>query len=892
MGDILTYRKDQKYNRSFLGRIVDKYIVSNLEYIVSRPESSEILRKGALFAGIGLGFLFGGEYVNAQEPTKAEAQESLADKAKKYVSEIRTYKRTGKKDKQQEETQKLEKELLQSTSSLEEAIKIINTVDQVVSDQTIAAYATRVKYAVPEDAKQKKQYQKLLKELHKILYFKTILASPDYKFKIELSMIPVLKVMGKEIEKRYSALAAISEKEIKELYKKSNEKNKKIIEQTIKDYRLNIQLQPPKEEAKPEVPVEKPEPAKEKPKQDPQKEPKKPKAPAKKPPAPKKIPAKEPTKPKLPPKKPSIPKKKTPKKRTPPKPSRPKEPELTREELENQALDCLTQSHSQIKILGKIRLEERALSLYNKAESKNPKIQEYNTIIENIKKRLLDDYAKWLMPFENKQAFERALLQATRILGADKAQELERRLKYSEARKKRGTDKIANQAHLEATTGRNIDSTVTDQRLRIAKKDMGEILQQHREERMKTRQNEEKVTKDDSAYAGIGVQKLKAFLEAAGGREQTTLKSKDFDTPASSTHTSESKIKYKTKITKNHGGISAQVDLKELVPILISAGGSCGRTEIYTTTKTLKEITNINNPNGDYPEETITKTKNYIREKMIFLGADRISEGGRIGSRIGYRTLRERYGTGDQRTIRNTDELWGAFRTQVMLNKCLGIGGVIIQGLMKDELYPEPPEEEFERSRENDIFTKPRGGIAGVASLPGPLQLTAFGRLVQTEDISRGGGGIVITTGRNDKIAKNLLEMLVQETESDLGILPGQAGKVKDLIDSTHLSLFSAMVENGNKWGLGLGARGEVWNVPGEINAWLASGAAALETPEGTILAQAHLHQTPYGRLIDCRLSYMTPDQRLNLELIVRQKQGKDCKDMSKEVGAGFGFTF
>ncbi len=584
------------------------------------------------------------------------------------------------------------------------------------------------------------------------------------------------------------------------------------------------------------------------------------------------------------------------KSRTPAKKSSvPKENKLS---LEKKAIELLNNVNKQKTPFEGIKLKEQVLSLYNKAENIDKKTQEYTAIIKSLKQEISVDYSAWLMYETNPGLFHDGLITAKRTLGVHKARELEKQLRFSEMRKKRGIDKIKNQVTAEATVGRNNDSTAVHERLRISSeinnKKLGdlatEIIQQHREQRMITANNEEEVAQEHIGHIDLGANtwKLRLNLTSSGGREITTTKSKGFGYPISSTHRADSEIEYKTRILREFGGILAEIDLKELLPVTVIAGADYTQTETYNQTVTLTDIINIDDPNGSYPQETTAKHKTHVKEHMAYGGAQKNFSGGHVRLLAGHNKISERHGTGENRTVRHNNESWLALQTQVMFNNFLGVAGMITNGVMKDELL-QPGE--TERSRENDILTKPRGGFAVVGTIPG-TDITGFIRCGHTEGIDSGGIGIIATTGKNQNRAPKLLEMLTQETARDMGLLPGQTGKVKDLLDDVNRSLLKSMLETGNKYGLGIGLTFDIQTIPGNIPAWKGMGSLSIETLKGTISLEYTVFHGPWGGSMDFRLGYGTPDQRINLKLIFKQSTDKRNKDLQNEMGGGISWSF
>ncbi|MBW2969226.1 hypothetical protein KY314_03855, partial [Candidatus Woesearchaeota archaeon] len=152
----MTYRKEIKNKNSFLGKIIDKYIIE---------KPSSVVKKGALYTGLGIGFLLGGNYANAQEATKIEETQSLVSRIKIYSSKIDEYQSKGKKEQAKEQLKRMQNDLSQSKSNLEEALKVYSLVNEKVDKTTIARYILNTKLKAPKDEKQKKKYVSNLKAL-------------------------------------------------------------------------------------------------------------------------------------------------------------------------------------------------------------------------------------------------------------------------------------------------------------------------------------------------------------------------------------------------------------------------------------------------------------------------------------------------------------------------------------------------------------------------------------------------------------------------------------------------------------------------------------------------------------------------------------------------------
>ena len=918
----MTYRKEIKNKNSFLGKIIDKYIIE---------KPSSIVKKGALYTGLGIGFLLGGNYANAQEATKIEETQSLVSRIKIYSSKIDEYQSKGKKEQAKEQLKRMQNDLSQSKSNLEEALKVYSLVNEKVDKTTIARYILNTKLKAPKDEKQKKKYVSNLKALAIKLYFQGMSSKGIEKIELLCAELAVNKELAKQEGGVYTSKVKRTEASFKSLYNSLDEKTKEKLDNLTLKYdsilglykpkQLQVDIEPAKEPVKQEKPVVEPkkvkpeEPKKVKPIVEPKKV--KPKEPKKVKPIvePKKVKSEEPkkVKPIVEPKKvkpkrttkkttkKKTPVKKTTKKRTPPKRSPikrttkkktpVKKPLPTKEQLESRAMHYLDETYKHEDINKLIELERKALLLYKHAESKSKKI-EFKQEITQLQNSLMEKYGDILVFEEDKNKFDRTFESARRTLDPKQTKQLEERLKYSELRKKRGTDKIKNQIQIEIKGGENVTTKTANQKLRFAKQEIGEILQQHKQQTIETNSGEKKQTTVNLGYINSSIKQINTFIEASCGQEQTITESRDYHKPFSETHESDAETKYRTKITSQHGGAKTQINLNDIAPAIITMGGSYNKKIIYTKQKTQEEIENLNNQNGDYPEETITEATDTIRQKIVFAGAGYKKNNFTVTGKIGAKTTIERFGQGTQRTKRNANEIFGALETKVMLSKNFGLGGIIIRGWMHDEFYPANVNEDFEPSKENNIFITPRGGAAGVLSIPGPVQLNVFAKYLKTEDIEKTGGGILFTTGKNNEAANKLLDILMQETEADLGISSVYNGGITELIKANNLSLFSAMTENGNKWGFGIGARADEWNIPRQMNAWAAQLSAALETPIGTFFTQYYMKRTPTTNITDCRIGYTLPDKNLNLELIIKQIKDKNQKHMTNEMGFGIAISF
>jgi hypothetical protein len=831
-------------------------------------------------------YLFSPNTAYAQEGPSAPRREDLLSRVQKYARAIETYQSNNQTEKVKTETANLERDLLKSESGLEEAIKVIHKIDTLISDKTFVKYLKNIKISLPKEKEARENY--LIRfgcSLEAFINTRTNFSSGEGLIELKLGKLFLYNRLAKISPEGYSSDKKEAENELKQMYEDGDDIVKAGIKKLLNEYDLKFDFEKPKKEepAKEETTEAPEEPAPTETKKEEAKEETPPtEETTSAPPEPEKTEVKEVTT-NLEKSEPSAITEETP--FVAPGPSL----ESQALALENKAVGIFYKSLAEKDPKKRLDLQKKVLSLYQQAENKDPSTIGYATDIQDMKNRMLDSYREWLLEEQNAGTYETALTQAKRTLGEEKAKELDRQLQFSDQSKKSGAKTIKRKASFETTGGRNVDSVVLDAKSRLSYGMLGQAVQQSREERAINNNNEEEVTNTDIGQVDININPVQVRVIGAGGRNRTVQKTQDFDDLASLTHIVNNITRYRKVMVNDFGGLMTELNLRGCLNGIIVGGFEYDLKTTNKTTKIVNEIIDINNPNGSYPEEQlIISPEETFSKAMAFIGADRFVKTGRAGFRVGKTIVRERQGIGDQRVVRDTENTWGALLGNIMLSKYFGMGGILVRDSIKDELFlPGIPG----RSRENDRFSKVRGGAAIASTIP-RTGITTFAKFVYTEFCNKGSTGFLLTTTGHNNVAQNLLEIMMHETELDLGILPGQTGTVKDLLNSTNLSLLSSMTQTGERWGAGLLARLDMWTNYQEQDSWMGLLAGSLDTPRGSITGRFSVHHFPDQEIFEFRAGYASPSRLIHLELIIREIMNDRFKDPVYEMGMGCNIIF